>query len=202
MLKRPDRTGNWLVLVAAALVVCVLLVGVAAGSGGEVPGHDRSGDLKDLLYRFINFALMVVILLVILKKVGIKQFFVSRSEAIKRKLDELKNAKEEAEKKYRTLEQKLEEWETKRKNLIEQFKAEGLAEKERIIAEAEKRAKQILDQAEATIQQEMKGASERLKAEVVALATQRAEAIIARRITESDQDKLVDDFIERVGKGH
>jgi F-type H+-transporting ATPase subunit b len=202
MLKRPDRTGNWLVLVAAALVVCVLLVGVAAGSGGEVPGHDRSGDLKDLLYRFINFALMVVILFVILKKVGIKQFFVSRSEAIKRKLDELKNAKEEAEKKYRTLEQKLEEWETKRKNLIEQFKAEGLAEKERIIAEAEKRAKQILDQAEATIQQEMKGASERLKAEVVALATQRAEAIIARRITESDQDKLVDDFIERVGKGH
>ncbi len=202
MLKRPDRTGNWLVLVAAALVVCVLLVGVAAGSGGEVPGHDRSGDLKDLLYRFINFALMVVILFVILRKVGIKQFFVSRSEAIKRKLDELKNAKEEAEKKYRVLEQKLEEWETKRKNLIEQFKAEGLAEKERIIAEAEKRAKQILDQAEATIQQEMKGASERLKAEVVALATQRAESIIARQITERDQDKLVDDFIERVGKGH
>jgi F-type H+-transporting ATPase subunit b len=202
MLKRPDRAGKWLVFVVVALVGCALLVGVAAGSGGEAPGYDHSGDLKDLIYRFINFALLVIILFVVLKKAGVKQFFTSRSEDIKRKLEELKNAKEEAERKDRDLEQRLQEWERKRKDLIEQFKEEGLAEKERILAEAEERAKQILEQAEATIQQEMQAASERLKAEVVTLATQRAEAIMAREITEKDQDNLVNDFIERVGKGH
>jgi F-type H+-transporting ATPase subunit b len=202
MLTRPDRAEKWLAFVVAAFVVCVLFVGAAIGSGGEVQGADRSGDLKDLLYRFINFALLVIILFVILKKVGIKQFFVSRSEAIRIKLEELKNAKEEAERKYRELEQKIKEWETNRNSLIEQFKAEGLAEKERILAEARERAKQIVDQAEASIQQEMRAASERLKAEVVTLAAQRAEAIIAGQITEKDQDNLVNDFIERVGKGH
>jgi F-type H+-transporting ATPase subunit b len=202
MLKRPDRAAKWISLVVTAFVVCVIFVGVAVGSGGEALGHDRSGDLKDLLYRFINFALLVIILFVVAKKVGIKQFFTSRSEAIKRKLEELKKAKEEAERKYQDLEQRLQEWERKRKELIEKFKDEGLAEKERIIAEAEERAKQILNQAETTIQQEMQAASERLKAEVVTLATQRAEAIMAREITQKDQDNLVDDFIERVGKGH
>jgi F-type H+-transporting ATPase subunit b len=202
MLKRPDRAAKWIALVVTALVVCAIFVGVAVGSGGEALGHDRSGDLKDLLYRFINFALLVIILFVVLKKVGIKQYFTSRSEAIKKKLEELKKGKEEAEGKCQDLEQRLQEWEIKRKDLIEKFKDEGLAEKERILAEAEERAKQILNQAEATIQQEMHAASERLKAEVVTLATQRAEAIMAREITQKDQDNLVNDFIERVGKGH
>jgi F0F1-type ATP synthase membrane subunit b/b' len=37
---------------------------------------------------------------------------------------------------------------------------------------------------------------------VLALATRQAEEIIAREMTEKDQDRLVNDFIERVGKGH
>jgi F-type H+-transporting ATPase subunit b len=202
MLKGPDRAAKWIGLVVAALVVCALFVGVAVGSGGETLGHDRSADLRDLLYRFINFGLMVIILFVVFKKAGVKQYFTSRSEAIKRKFEELKKGKEEAERKYQDLEHRLQEWERKRKDLIQRFKDEGLAEKERILAEAEERAKQILNQAEVMIQQEMQAATERLKAEVVTLATQRAEAIMAREITQKDQDNLVNEFIERVGKGH
>jgi F-type H+-transporting ATPase subunit b len=61
---------------------------------------------------------------------------------------------------------------------------------------------QIIEEAEASIRQEMQAARERLKAEVAALTTRKAEEIILGEMTERDQDKLVNDFIERVGKGH
>jgi F-type H+-transporting ATPase subunit b len=187
---------------AIAVAACVFFCGLAAAAGDQAHGQDRSGDLKDLLYRFINFALLVIILFVVLKKVGIRQFFVSRTEEIKKKLEELRSGKEEAERKYRDLEKRLQEFEGRKQEILDQFKAEGLAEKEKIVNEAQSRVKQILEQAEATVQQEIQAARDRLKGEVLTLATRQAEEIITREMTAKDQDRLVDDFIERVGKGH
>ena len=171
---------------------------LAAGGGGA----DRSGDLLDLLYRFINFALLVIILFIVLRKVPIKEYFSSRIEGIKKELEDLKKQREAAERKARDLESKLKAFEGERKEILEQYKADGLAEKERILAEARERAKQILQQAEVSIQYEMQTAKEKLKQEVVALAAQRAEEIIAREMTDKDQDRLVNEFIEKLGKTH
>ena len=187
-------------LLALAGVVC--LWGLAFAAGDPAHGGDRSADLKDLFYRIINFSLLVIILFVALRKVGIKQFFASRGEDIQKKLEELKKSKEDAEKKYRELEKRLQDFEKHKQDLIENYKAEGVAEKERIVADAKLRVGQILEEAEASIRQEMQAARERLKAEVAALTTRKAEEIILGEMTERDQDKLVNDFIERVGKGH
>ena len=53
-----------------------------------------------------------------------------------------------------------------------------------------------------SIQYEMQTAKEKLKQDVVALAAQRAEEIIAREMTDKDQDRLVNEFIEKLGKTH
>jgi F-type H+-transporting ATPase subunit b len=169
----------------------------AAGAGA-----DRSGDLLDLLYRFINFALLVIILFFVLRKVPIKEYFSSRIEGIKKELEDLKKQREAAQRKAQELESKLKAFEGGRKEILAQYRADGLAEKERILAEARDRAKQILEQAEMSIQYEMQSAKEKLKQDVVALAAQRAEEIIAREMTDKDQDRLVDEFIEKLGKTH
>jgi len=178
----------------------VLLSSMAWAAGGG--GADRSGDLLDLLYRFINFALLVIILFIVLKKLPIKEYFSSRIEGIKKELEDLKKQKETAERKARDLESKLNAFAGEREEIVAQYRADGLAEKERILAEAKERAKQILDQAEVSIQYEMQTAKEKLKQEVVALAAQRAEEIIAREMTDKDQDRLVNEFIEELGKTH
>lgn len=175
--------------------------GVALAAGGQA-GADRSGDFLDLLYRFINFALLVIILYVVLKKAGIKGMFAARGDEIEKRLEALKKEKEEAEKKYRDLEKQILEFEKSRQGILDQFRAEGLAEKQRIIAEAEKRVTQILEQAQATMVREVESAKERLKQELLGLAAQKAEEILERQMTEKDQDRLVDEFIERVGKTH
>jgi len=186
------------VLCVAAGSVLLSSFALAAGGGGA----DRSGDLLDLLYRWINFALLVIILVVVLRRVPIKEYFSSRIEGIKKELDDLKKQRETAERKTRELESKLKAFEGERKEILEQYRADGLAEKERILAEAKERAKQILQQAEVSIRYEMQTAKEKLTQEVVALAAQRAEEIIAREMTDRDQDRLVDEFIDKLGKTH
>lgn len=175
---------------------------IARSAEAEGHGTDRSADLRDLLYRFINFALLVIILAVVIKKTSIKDFFKTRSEEIRRKLEDLQKEKEEAEIKYKDMERQLKDFESKKQEIIDQFKTEGLAEKEKIIAEAEARVEQILEQSEMTINQEIQTARDRLKKEVVDIAAQKAQEIISNKINEKDQDQLVDEFIERVGKVH
>jgi F-type H+-transporting ATPase subunit b len=193
-----NRKRRWLA-VGCFAAGSVLLSTVALAAGG---GADRSADLWDLLYRWINFALLVIILVVVLRKVPIKEYFVSRIEGIKKELEDLKKQREAAEGKARDLESKLKAFEGERKEILAQYRADGLAEKERILAEARDRAKQILEQAEVSIQYEMQTAKEKLKEEVVALAAQRAEEIVAREMTDKDQDRLVNEFIEKLGKTH
>lgn len=177
----------------------VFLSSFALAAGG---GADRSGDLLDLLYRFINFALLVIILFIVLRKVPLKEFFSSRIEGIKKELEDLKKQREAAQRKAQELESKLKAFEGERKEILAQYRADGLSEKERILAEARDRAKQILEQAEMSIQYEMQSAKEKLKQDMVALAAQRAEEIIAREMTDKDQGRLVDEFIENLGKTH
>ena len=199
MTGRTDHQRKFCLWVSCGLLFFAGGIAFAAG-GGE--GADRSADLQDLLYRFMNFAVLVIVLVWVFKKVHIGDFFKSRSAEIRKRLEDLRNGRGDAERKFLEIERKFMEFEKNRQTLIEQFRADGLAEKEAIIAEAKERAKQIIEQAELAIQQELKGVKERLQREVVALAAEKAEEIIAREITDKDQDRLVDEFIESVRKAH
>jgi len=206
MTRRHHRgNGKYLLFLAFFVAGVLLFYGpvLAAGGGGEAGhGADRSGDLLDLLYRFINFALLVIILFIAIKKSGLKDTLSGRIEEIRQKLDGLKKEKEESENRYLEVEKELKEFEEKKKEILEEFKREGIAEKEKIISEAKERAKQIMEHAQLTIQQELQSTKDRLRKEVVDLAAQKAQEIIGKEIKDKDQDQLVDEFIERVGKIH
>ena len=185
------------------LCVCCLSfqLGSAFAAGGA-EGGDRTGDLLDLLWRFINFALMVLIIVWALRKAGIKDRLSARTKEIQQRLDDLKKEKDAAHQRYQEVEGKLKALEDERRSIIDQYKRDGSAEKERIIQEAKVKVEQILSQAEVTIEQEIHSARERLKEEVVDFAAKKAQEIIARELTEKDQDRLIHDFIERVDKIH
>ena len=110
--------------------------GTTEGTHGGEHGKDRSADLRDLLYRFINFALLIIILFVAIRKSGLKDSLSGRIDEIKQRLEDLRKEKEEAEGKYKDVEKQLKHFETKKKEIIEQFQNEGQEERERIIAEA------------------------------------------------------------------
>ncbi len=197
------RKGRLVFSVVVALVGLFLFSGVGFSSGGgEGSGTHGNAELTDLLYRGINFALLVIILFVVIRKTAIKDFFSARREEIGKKLDDLQGKKGAEENRYQELAKRLEEFEIKKNEIIEQFKAEGLAEKEKIVAEGKEKARQILEQVDLTIQREIEAGKDRLRQEVVDIAAQKAQEMVAREIKESDHDQLVDEFIERVEKLH
>lgn len=161
---------------------------------------DKNGDLTDLLYRYINFAVLVIILFVVVKKLNIMSYFSNRSEEIKKRFEDLKRDKEEAEKRYKEIEQQLKNFEAKKNDILEQYKREGISEKDKIISEAKERVKQIIEQSEMTIQQEIESARNQLKQEIIEIAAKKAEDILIKEMNESDQEKLVVEFVEKVGK--
>jgi F-type H+-transporting ATPase subunit b len=175
---------------------------VEEGAHGEGHDADRAADLMDLLGRFVNFTVLVVVLVVVVKKFRVKDMLTARIDEIRQRLDDLKREKEETESKYQEAERKLREFEAEKQDIIKQFKKEGEAEREKIIAEAQKRSAQILKQAELTIQQEMQSAKKRLREGVVELTAQRAGEIMAKEMTDKDQDRLVNEFIKKVGELH
>jgi F-type H+-transporting ATPase subunit b len=201
MINLRGRKMSPAFIVVFSLLGLILLCGLgfASEGGGHGDVHDNA-RLLDLGYRFLNFSLLVIILFVVIRKTAIKDFFSARREEIRKNFDSLKADRDSAEARYRELEEKLKEFEAKKKEIIDQFKEEGIEEKKRIIADAEERAKQILNQADLTIEREIRAAGERLKLEMVDVAARKAEEIIAKEIKDSDQDNLVDEFIERVGK--
>lgn len=197
MISFQGRKVGPVIMAGCMLIGMLLLCGLGIASEGGA--HD-SAPLYDLGKRFLNFALLVIILFVVIRKTAIKDFFAARREEIKKNFDSLKSDRDAAESRYRELEKKLEEFEIKKEEIIEQFKKEGNEEKERIVAEAQQRAKQILDQADLAIEREIRAAGERLKQEVVDIAAQKAQEIIVREIKDSDQDNLVNEFIEEMEK--
>ncbi len=174
---------------------------VEAGGEGE-SGHssDRSGDLKDLAYRYLNFAILVAILVIVFKKAKLMDFFSTRSEEIRQKLEDLRKDKEDAERKYKEVEQQLKNFESRKNEIIEQYRQEGLSEKDKIISEAKLRVKHIIEQSETAIEQEIESARDLLKQDIIELASQKARDILISEINEADQEKMVVEFAEKVGK--
>ena len=153
--------------------------------GGGQGAHDSGKKMTDLIYRAVNFSLLVIILFVVVKKTPIKDFFANRIEEIKNNFEDLNKEKELAEKRYQELEQKLKDFEASRQEIIDQYKAEGETEKDKIIAEAEQRATQILAQAELTIQREIQAAGDiraqhiqRLSIEILRLRDRRERMVV------------------------
>lgn len=212
--RRTIHRRTWIYL--AVLVSTLFLLGaaepaLAADTHEEVAQHEEtaqghgeedSGALMDLLARFINFALLVIILAVVLKKSNAFGFFSDRVEDIKKRMEQLQREKEEAESKYREVEAKLKDFEAEKKEILESARRDGEVEKAKILEEAENRVTQMMEQVELTIQQEVQEAKDRLKHEVADLAAEKAQEMISRELKEDDQDRLVSEFIERVGKVH
>ncbi|MEJ2689129.1 MAG: ATP synthase F0 subunit B, partial [Deltaproteobacteria bacterium] len=125
-------------------VVCLLTVALIAitafavyASGGE-GGHHAGGELLppkklwDLLYRTLNFAGLVAILVFSLKK-PIANGLAGRRQAIMEQFDELEARKSEAELKYREYEGKLSQIDDEVQKILDAAVAQGELEKQKII---------------------------------------------------------------------
>lgn len=194
MNKKIDwaKTGFIMALVLGAVAVAGLAYAAGEEHGG---GMDK---VKDLWLRIMNFAGLVVILVWALKK-PLANGLNSRRQAIRDQFDDLDARRGEAERLYKEYEAKLSGIDVEVKSIIDAAVAQGEAEKQKIIDEANRAAGDIKRQAEMAVQHELTMATQRLRQEVAEQAVVMAEEIIKKNLKADDQVRLVEGYLDKVG---
>ncbi|MBJ6798850.1 F0F1 ATP synthase subunit B family protein [Geomonas propionica] len=189
-------------LLTAGAVIALASLGfaqeAAEGAGAAHEGGHQAAQMKDFMWRCIDFAALVAIAVWALKKADVKGTLAARRSGIEKTLQEAVAAKEAAEKKFAEYSQRLDQANQEIEVISANMKREGELEKERIIAEAKEAAARIKAQAEAAATQEVLKAKDELRAEAARLAVELAEQKIKQNIAKGDQDKLVGDYISKV----
>jgi F-type H+-transporting ATPase subunit b len=148
----------------------------------------------------MNFAVLVVALIFVLRK-PLSQALSSRIKTIKEQLDDLEAQKADAEKQLADYNDKLAQLEKEAEKIVEDYVRQGNEAKARILKEAEASAAKLQDQARRNIEHEFNQAKLELQKEIFEKSLVKAEEIIKGRITDDDQDRIVDDYLKKVVAG-
>jgi F-type H+-transporting ATPase subunit b len=204
MTEKPTAM-RWWAGILLGLGLSLLAASLALASGGEAAhggGHGISPTkITDFIWRTVNFLVFAGILIYLVAKPA-KEFFAKRTSDISESFEELEAKKAEAEAALQAAQTRLAEVDAEREKLMEMFLAEGEAEKAKIIEKAEMVASRIKEMAALSIAQETKKATQELKKEVAEQATQMAEELIKKEITPTDQNKLVEEYLQKVVEKH
>jgi F-type H+-transporting ATPase subunit b len=213
---------RYAVMTLVMAVLLFFLVGVALGtSGGEhaatvdhsaaavehgsEPAHGATDEHGAVgkgwaatdTYRVMNFAVLAVALFFLLRK-PVSQALSARVTGIQNQLDELEARKKEAEQKLAEYNQRLSRLDQEAEKIIEGYIQQGEAAKARILEEAKGTAEKLEEQARRNIENEFKQAKKRLQEDIIEKALVKAEEIVRGKITVEDQDRLVDEYLEKV----
>jgi F-type H+-transporting ATPase subunit b len=145
----------------------------------------------------MNFSVLAIALFLLLRK-PVSQALDGRIKGIREQLVELESKKKEAEKQLAGYNEKFALLEHEAEKLIEEYIRQGKEAKARILEEAEAAAEKLEEQARRSIEHEFKKAKLKLQEEILEKTLLKAEEIIKSKINDEDQEKLVDEYLEKV----
>ncbi len=176
-------------------VLLFLLTGVALGSSDEHKAP--KGWVATDTYRVMNFVVLVVALFILLRK-PISQALDGRIQGIKDQLNELEEKKKNAERELAEYNKKISQLDSEAGKIVEEYIRQGKEAKARILEEAKLAAEKLEAQSARTIEHEFEQAKLKLQGEILEKALRQAEAAIRANITTNDQEKLVDEYLDKV----
>jgi F-type H+-transporting ATPase subunit b len=194
LISRVGSKANLKALIVAALVVLVVASAGTVYAASEGGGH---GWVATDTYRVMNFSVLLIALVLLLRK-PIAQALGARIKGIKDQLEELEAKKREAEVELARYNERLAMLDQESDKIMQDYIKQGEAAKAKIIEQAQSTAAKLQEQAKRNIEHEINQTKKALQAEVLARALQQAEAQIKASISADDQDRLVDEYLEKV----
>jgi F-type H+-transporting ATPase subunit b len=172
------------------------------GEGGhaQASGESHGGGIhwqKTDGYRVFNFAILAIGLFLLLRK-PMSQALRNRIKGIRSELESLENRKAEVEKQLADYNAKLSELDKESEQIVADYIRQGEEAKVRILKEAQSAADKLKEQAQKNIAYEFEQAKLTLQAEIVGKALAKAETLIRDQISDKDQNRLVDEYLEKV----
>ena len=199
--RRGSGLGHRLGLSLIPCLALLLLRTAAVASGGAEAGGHEGLNWVNFFWRSVNFVVLAGALYWLLAK-KTRDFFTGRQEKIRTSLREAKAAREAAERKFKEYAQKLDKATGEIEQITAMIRAQGLAEKERMIAEAGRAAEKMKADTRTRMEQEFKEASQQLRSETVELSVQMAEELLRRHVRLQDHEAMVEDYLAKVVNKH
>ncbi len=187
-----------------ALSVLVTLSGTflfAAGAVAEEAaegGHETITFVGDWLPRLVNFAIIAAVIVYFTRK-PIRDLFKNRSLEIEKALRESQEARQQAVAALAEMERKVRELEAEVRAMVADAQARGEKDKASLVEEGKKASKDIQEQVKAGIEVEVQKAKADLAVEASLLAVDLAEGKIKSTIGKQDHERIVKDYIAKVG---
>jgi F-type H+-transporting ATPase subunit b len=167
--------------------------------------HGHSFSIWDVFQNFeflgalFNFGLLLLLFfLFALPK--IRASLEARRKEIEQGLAEAQRLKAEAEAKRAEYQARLDKLDAELEQIRRDMAHAGAEERDRIVAEAEKKAHRMRQDTRFVIDQQMKQLREDLFREAVTSAVAAAEQVLREKVTAADQQRLADEYLARLGE--
>jgi F-type H+-transporting ATPase subunit b len=185
---------KYITILIMAAVISIITVGVVFASSG---GGEHETSIMDWVWRFLNFAILVVILVVFMGK-PMKEYFKKRTELIEKSIKDASEAKSTAEMALKEIDDNLKLKDDEIKKIMESARRSGEADRDALLEDGKTLSERIKEQAKVNIEMELKQAKEELKADAAQLAIDLAEKKIKDRLSHDDQMKILEESLKKI----
>ncbi len=165
----------------------------------EEEGHaEPMTFIGDWLPRLVNFAIIAAVVIYFMRK-PVRDFFANRSAEIAKAMRESKETRERAVAALAEMERKIKELEAETSRMVAEAQARGEKDRVALVEEGKKVAQEIQDQVKEGIDIEIQKAKTALAVEAALLSIDLAEGRIKDKISSQDHERIVKEYISKVG---
>jgi F-type H+-transporting ATPase subunit b len=177
----------------AALTGWVLITPQIAQASDQA----AESGIGDLFWPAANLLLLLGVIIYFARK-PVQAFFAARRNEIKTDLEGAASQLSDAEITYAKWQRRLADLEGELEEIRASARQRAEAERERILSDARSSAERIRRDGVAAVELELRRAREELREEATRAAIEIAAERLEGEITNTDRDRLVDEFIDRV----
>jgi len=194
-MKNLSKIGVLVSCLAGNLMFAAIAFAEEAAHGGH---EETMTFMGDWLPRLVNFAIIASVVVYFSRK-PIRDFFANRTAEIAKAMQDSNDARERAVAALADLERKIKEMEAETGRMVADAQARGEKDKKALVEEGRKVAQDVEAQVKQGIESELHKAKSALAAEASLLALDLAEGRIKQKINTQDHERIVKEYITRVG---
>ncbi|MGE4133225.1 MAG: hypothetical protein AB7F86_16400 [Bdellovibrionales bacterium] len=179
----------------------ILLLAQAWAEGGHgehaaAQGHDAI-PWSSLWVQFFNFTLLLVVLGVLLRKT-VRAHFDNRAKEYKQLVARAENARNEAEKGRREIQDRLSKLESGAEKGLAQAQSEAEELRGRMLSEANSLSEKLRIEAQRTVELEIEKAKAQLRSEILAEALAATGESFKQHLNPNEQKRLQKEFADKI----
>jgi len=195
MMKRTGTVINK--IIPSVYALAVILSSTVALANEEAHAEEMT-FMGDWLPRLVNFAVIAGVVIYFMRKPA-QDFFKNRTAEIARAMQESKENRERAVAALAEMERKIRETEAETARMIADAKERGEKDKLALIEEGKKIVQDVQSQVKQGIEIELQKAKTALATEASLLSLELAEGTIKKTIGQADHERIVKEYITKVG---